>query len=41
LNPSEIAAADWFSAGTLPPVPGRWSIARRLIDWFEKTEGRR
>lgn len=41
LNPSEIAGADWFSAGTLPPVPGRWSIARRLIDWFEKTEGRR
>jgi NAD+ diphosphatase len=41
LNPSEIAAADWFSAGALPPVPGRWSIARRLIDWFEKTEGRR
>ena len=41
LNPSEIAAAAWFSADALPPVPGRWSIARRLIDWFEKTEGRR
>ncbi|MFZ0241301.1 MAG: NAD(+) diphosphatase [Desulfobacterales bacterium] len=39
LNPSEIAAADWFSAGALPPVPGRWSIARRLIDWFEASQG--
>jgi NAD+ diphosphatase len=41
LNPAEIAAADWFSADALPPVPGRWSISRRLIDWFEKTAGRR
>jgi NAD+ diphosphatase len=41
LNPQEIAAADWFSAAALPPVPGRWSIARRLIDWFEKTGGQR
>ncbi len=40
LNPTEIAAADWFAAGALPPVPGRWSIARRLIDWFEETNGR-
>ncbi|MFZ0612541.1 MAG: NAD(+) diphosphatase [Desulfobacterales bacterium] len=39
LNPVEIAAADWFSAGALPPVPGRWSIARRLIDWFEESQG--
>ncbi len=39
LNPAEIAAADWFSAGALPPVPGRWSIARRLIDWFEESQG--
>jgi NAD+ diphosphatase len=30
----EILHADWFSYDELPPVPGKWSIARRLIDAF-------
>ncbi|MEL7227061.1 MAG: NAD(+) diphosphatase [Cyanobacteria bacterium J06576_12] len=33
-DPIEIEAADWFSPGSLPPVPGKLSIARKLIDWF-------
>ena len=28
----EIEAADWFRSGTLPKLPARISIARRLID---------
>lgn len=31
---TEIEAADWFHKSNLPPVPGRLSIARKLIDWF-------
>ena len=30
----EIEAAAWFHKSSLPPVPGRLSIARKLIDWF-------
>lgn len=30
----EIEAAAWFHKSNLPPVPGRLSIARKLIDWF-------
>ncbi|MGE5399546.1 MAG: NAD(+) diphosphatase [Ignavibacteriales bacterium] len=30
----EILEAGWFSPEALPLIPGRWSIARRLIDWF-------
>lgn len=33
-DPTEIEAANWFSADNLPPVPGELSIARKLIDWF-------
>lgn len=33
-EPSEIEAAAWFGRHNLPPVPGKLSIARRLIDWF-------
>jgi NAD+ diphosphatase len=33
-DPAEIADADWFSAGNLPPIPPKISIARQLIDWF-------
>lgn len=28
----EIEAAEWFAAGNLPKLPGRMSIARKLID---------
>ncbi len=34
LDGKEIADAGWFSAESLPPVPGKVSIARSLIDHF-------
>ena len=35
LQADEIAEAAWFhKRGELPPLPGKLSIARRLIDWF-------
>ncbi|MBW2623889.1 MAG: NAD(+) diphosphatase, partial [Deltaproteobacteria bacterium] len=30
----EIMDARWFKASEFPPIPGKISIARRLIDWF-------
>jgi NAD+ diphosphatase len=39
LNPAEILDAGWFPATNLPPVPGKYSIARRLIDWFAENHG--
>ena len=33
-EPTEIEAADWFHKDNIPPVPGKLSIARKLIDWF-------
>jgi NAD+ diphosphatase len=39
LDDSEIEDADWFRADHLPQIPGKISIARKLIDWFvEKQE---
>jgi NAD+ diphosphatase len=34
LQDSELEAANWFTADSLPPQPGKISIARKLIDWF-------
>ena len=34
LDDEEIVSADWYAANDLPRVPGRFSIARKLIDWF-------
>jgi NAD+ diphosphatase len=34
LEEDEIEDAGWYSAGNLPPVPPKISIARQLIDWF-------
>jgi NAD+ diphosphatase len=34
LDDSEIEDAGWFTADNLPPIPGKISIARKLIDWF-------
>jgi NAD+ diphosphatase len=34
VDPAEILDAGWFAADALPKVPGKYSIARRLIDWF-------
>lgn len=36
IDPNEIVDAKWFKANALPNIPGRMSIARRLIDaWLE------
>jgi NAD+ diphosphatase len=34
LQDEENIDARWFSADDLPPLPGKISIARKLIDWF-------
>ena len=34
LEEKEIAEAGWFAADSLPGMPPKMSIARRLIDWF-------
>ena len=34
IDESEIVSAGWFSATDLPTVPGKISIAGRLVDWF-------
>ena len=33
----EIKDAKWFTTNDLPLIPGKISIARRLIDWFVET----
>ncbi len=39
LDGEEIEEAGWFTFDTLPRIPGKISIARKLIDWFvEKQE---
>lgn len=30
----EIVDLKWFTPEEIPAIPGKWSIARRLIDWF-------
>jgi NAD+ diphosphatase len=34
IDGSEVKEAAWFRADSMPPVPDRASISRRLIDWF-------
>ncbi|MBW2060481.1 MAG: NAD(+) diphosphatase [Deltaproteobacteria bacterium] len=34
IDKTEIKDAGWFTAHDLPQIPGKISIARRLIDWF-------
>ena len=34
LSDGEIEDAGWFTVENLPPLPGKISIARKLIDWF-------
>ncbi|MFX0210211.1 MAG: NAD(+) diphosphatase [Candidatus Hodarchaeota archaeon] len=36
IDKTEINEAGWFTADNLPPIPGKISIARRIIDWFTK-----
>ena len=39
LNDEEIEDAGWFTADNLPRIPGKISIARKLIDWFIDKQG--
>ncbi len=34
LDENEIVDAGWYTVDHLPPIPGKISIARKLIDWF-------
>ncbi|MHA1969326.1 MAG: NAD(+) diphosphatase, partial [Candidatus Hodarchaeales archaeon] len=34
IDKTEINDAKWFTPDNLPPVPGKISIARKIIDWF-------
>ncbi len=34
VDGEEVSDAGWFSAESLPEIPGKISIARKLIDWF-------
>ena len=34
LDDEEIEEAGWFTVDHLPRIPGKISIARKLIDWF-------
>ncbi|MGQ9647288.1 MAG: NAD(+) diphosphatase [Thermodesulfobacteriota bacterium] len=40
LDDSEIEDAGWFTVDHLPQIPGKISIARKLIDWFVGKQGR-
>ena len=33
-DPAEIEDAGWFSKDTLPNLPSKISIARKLVDWY-------
>ncbi len=39
IDGREIIEAGWYRAGSLPRIPDRISVARRLIDWFVETRG--
>jgi NAD+ diphosphatase len=39
IDGEEVIEAAWFSADSLPNIPPRVSIARRLIDWYAETYG--
>ena len=38
IDNKEILDANWFSADNLPQVPGKFSIAGQLIDWFVSSQ---
>jgi NAD+ diphosphatase len=40
LDDMEIEDAGWFTADNLPFIPGKISIARKLIDWFIAKQGK-
>jgi NAD+ diphosphatase len=39
-NDDEIEDAGWFTIDNLPRIPGKISIARKLIDWFMEKQGK-
>jgi len=39
IDGKEILDGQWFTAHDLPRIPGKISIARRLIDWFIEKHG--
>ena len=39
VDNKEILEADWFTAAELPEIPGKMSIARKLIDWYVERYG--
>ena len=39
IDDEEIETAGWYTADHLPPLPGKISIARKLIDWFITKHG--
>jgi NAD+ diphosphatase len=39
LHDEEIEDAGWFTVDSLPRIPGKISIARKLIDWFVDKQG--
>jgi NAD+ diphosphatase len=38
VDGQEITEAGWYDASQLPELPGKMSIARKIIDWFVKTQ---
>jgi NAD+ diphosphatase len=38
VDGQEITEAGWYDAGNLPELPGKMSIARKIIDWFVKAQ---
>jgi NAD+ diphosphatase len=38
VDGKEISEADWFDANNLPELPGKMSIARKMIDWFIQSQ---
>ena len=39
IDDAEIEDAGWFTVDKLPRIPGKISIARKLIDWFLQKQG--
>ena len=37
VDGQEITEAGWYEASNLPELPGKISIARKIIDWFVRT----
>lgn len=40
IDKTEIEDAGWYTADTMPQIPPRLSIARKLIDWYLKKQGK-